>query len=76
MQNSQIAQGNQRSIQVKSIFEIDTNAISTFIEKLKTELPNIDVQEPKKREIESEIATLNVVVSQRIDITLVVTKAQ
>lgn len=57
--NLQIAQGSQKSIQVSSIFQLDISAINDFIKKLKDELPNIKLDSSKKAEIDSEIATIH-----------------
>lgn len=59
VQNPQIAQGSQKSIQVSSSFQIDVSAIKAFLKNLATELHNIELDSDKKAEIESEIATLN-----------------
>ncbi len=56
---SQIALGNRKSIQVSSSFQLDIPTIAEYLEKLNSELPNIELDSDKKVEIESEIATIH-----------------
>jgi hypothetical protein len=66
VQNPQIVQGSDKSIQVSSTFELDVSSTTALLELIKKEHPNLDIDSSKKVEIESDVATIDALARIRV----------